>query len=471
VSKVTNNRKADHALAWKNYVDLERDTEKKRKGNMLPHKEPNRSNKRSSTMPINNELYFREHPLQSNKSPKAKQRDKKCMMSCEKIGRIYSSNKKHKDDEEVSASIFCSGEFLVRDIPFGLDDTIKRFLRAASIRHLNPNAIPIKTLQQTCGSVEKMNLIPDLSRVALENYTWEYVEPIIKELHEIGIKIIRQFLPPSKLKSILFHSKTLRGREKSEDFIHICSSIIAALINREKMQYVSLRKKYTSLKSYLVPDRFSFSGEQKPSQITEEESKANYKYDSQYDSDICDLFGFTDDDENSLPDQLWTDCKDSSNSDEKKHRKIPNTKTFQSESFYQKKNTSTFVPVTKSDNKKTAEIQDTETSQLYTNAGIKARDMFRLDLKSKLQNDYSKDLNIFRDSTFKCESGLFPTSRKVTKVVPKDKRKSMKGKRQFVRKENDTSSYKRSWVIPYTSRIKQRARERFPTYGKMQDGS
>ena len=344
------------------------------------------------------------------------------------------------------------GVYLRRDIPRGLNDSIERFIGAVSMR----------CFDKEITKSDHQNLSPEFLQVRKEFDAWAKAKPIIDELHDLGIRIIRQLLPIENMEQSLRMSKTLEESTIILKFIEMSKKILCSLMMAEKMNYVAFKKKYQS-----VQDKIAFQ-QKTTNRPSEEEIIEKGLFIDPQKQNSCDFLDLMAEDIDSMPNGLWDKNKELSSLIEV-IKEVNDGERVSVVNVSQSERNKIDEPMI---DKNTETKTDIMASSLYTESGIKARDQFRLDLQNimnrkKLPDDGDKIF--FKDQHQEWNGGLFYNAHHLQNKNDQVNKGAMKKKKKKV---PSTTDRKRSstWVIPYTNRILSNAKESFPAYRQIRYG-
>lgn len=130
------------------------------------------------------------------------------------------------------------GQYLLFDIPNGLDDTMARFITAVAMRYDSD----LPTQSHLEGNISSASVRRD------EKKRLEYADELIHALHEKGYVFIRQLLPIQHMDSIL------RDLKVAKDFILLSHAMVTVLQRMNRGNHLT--------RSYLLTKCASFLGTQ-----------------------------------------------------------------------------------------------------------------------------------------------------------------------------------------------------------------
>ena len=105
------------------------------------------------------------------------------------------------DASSIGTVAASAGDTLLLDIPLGLEDSVDRLLRAASLRCYVPDFFPHDSPESAYAIFLRMP--PGLSRIRYEQAAWGWAQPFIDRLRLKRLYNIRDLLPPSKMRIFL----------------------------------------------------------------------------------------------------------------------------------------------------------------------------------------------------------------------------------------------------------------------------
>ena len=232
VEKVINARDGDHSTAWQNYIELAVESSAET-ANEIDDAKRNPYIKDTADIYGGGLHTRRREPIQKGMNTN---RITSCAASSHLGGRqetnrviknhrgTGSSNQRSSYQQEENRLISLQqkkdrirGQYLLFDIPNGLDDTVTRFVTAVTLRY------DFKDPSESCVSGSHHSNRSDKDH---HHQCMTYADPIIKNLHSRGIFFIRQLLPVTTM------SSTLSGIEGVTDEFVLLSCLMLNVLQQ-----------------------------------------------------------------------------------------------------------------------------------------------------------------------------------------------------------------------------------------------